>query len=294
MKNFYEPSENNNFIQARKCIGICNLSNINKYTIYGPSAKDLLNRFSVRKVDLIKDNSFMTIMMKHNKFICECQIIKLSPIKFLILCEDNCKLLKYLNSYKKKYPLVTVDDTSRLYSFFSFHGDKACEYFKLKNSSNLYKVARQGYTYFTMLTSSVNKFSVIDHFKSIGFLEINPYVRNIFLYNNNVITNLNNLPLKYKKIILYNLYNTDNIKVKNYKKTYCVKQFESTKNLIITKKMPIYNSKRKKIGYIHNFYRVNNKKYPFVLGIVRNLKNDKVALLKVNKSEILIKEYQLY
>lgn len=294
MKNFYEPSENNNFVQARKCMGICNLSNINKYTVYGPSAKDLLNKFSIRKVDVIKDNSFMTIMMRHNKFICECQIIKLSPIKYLVLCEENSKLLGYLKSYRKKYPLVTVDDTSKVYSFFSFHGDKACDYFKLKNSSNLYKVTRQGYTYFTMLTSSVNKFAVIDHFKAIGFLEINPYVRDIFLYNINVLTNLNNLSYKYKNIIISNLYCADNMKVNKSKKLYCVKQFEATKNLIITKKMPIYNSKRKKIGYVHNFYRINNKKFPFVLGIVRKFKTDKIALLKVNKSEVLIKEYQIY
>lgn len=290
MKNFNTENTNDNFIQAKKNIGICNLSNAFKYTIYGPNAIDLINKFSIRKINNIKEKSFMTIMMKKKQFICECQIIKLSPLKYLILTFKDNNLLKLLKKNSRKFPLVTVDNSDKLYSFFSFHGDSIYDYFKKNTSSSLYAVNRQGYVYYTMLTTSVNKFAILDHFKSLGFIEINPYVRNIFMNNNNVITNLDKIEKKYRHNIYTYLYNADNLPFKRQKKIYCVKQFEATNNLILSN-MSIYNHKRRKIGYVHNFYRLANKKNPFILGIVKKNRLDKIAILKYNKNEILIKEY---
>ncbi len=290
MNNINNENINDNFIKAKKNIGICNLSNAFKYTIYGPNAVDLLNKFSVRKVNDIKEKSFMTILMKKKKYICECQIIRLSPLKYLILTFEDNNLFKLLKKYSRKFPLVTVDNSDKLYSFFSFHGDTIYEYFKKNTSASLYPVNRQGYIYYTLLTTSVNKFAVLDHFKSLGFIEINPYVRNIFMYNNNVITDLNKIIKKYRLNIYSYLYKADNLSFKKPKKIYCVKQFETTHNLVLSN-MPIYNHKRRKIGYIHNFYRLPNKKNPFILGIVKRNKIDKIAILKYNKNEILIKDY---
>lgn len=293
MKNYYESKEKNNYIQARKNIGICNLSDSYKYLVYGPSAKTLINSYSIRNLDLINDNSFMTIMMNKNKYLCECQIIKLSPLKYLLITTEESQILKFLKKMIKKNRLCTVEDYSLQYSFFSFHGDKCIDYFKNKSSSNLYKVNKQGYTYYTMLSSSVNKFVILDHFKALGFEEINKYTESVFFNSHNVITNLKDINKIYQKSIFAQLYKADNCKFK-VNKLYCIKQFESTRNFVVTKKMPIYNSNRKKVGYIHNFYRLNNKKYPYLLGIIKKYSTDKISILKVNKNEILIKEYQLY
>ena len=87
MKNFYEPSENNNFVQARKCMGICNLSNINKYTVYGPSAKDLLNKFNSEKIIYLENiNNIKNYLNKDYKYVFSLMSSKdLNPIKNIII-----------------------------------------------------------------------------------------------------------------------------------------------------------------------------------------------------------------
>lgn len=293
MKTNYQLYNINNYNIARKNLSICNVSDISKYTIYGPNSIDLLNKFSIRNIFTINDNTFMTLMMYKKKFLCECQIIKLSTYKYICLVENGNTFYKYLRKYQKKFPLVTIEDSTKDYSFFSFHGEKALEYFSNKNSSNLYLLSRQNYKYYTMLTTKNNETIVLNHFKEIGFIEINQYVRDIFLFNNNVITNLDKIKYKYKDNVYSYIYKNDYLNKKK-KQMYIVKQYEATKNFIYSKNIPIYNSKRKKIGYIHNFYRIKNKKYPYFLGIVKKSVNEKVALLKINKKEILVKEYQTY
>ena len=92
MKNYYAP-EANNFSYARKNKGICNLSYYTKITIYGPNSQDLINSFSIRNIEkLFKDNvneAIYTIFMKKKKFISEGFIIKLSPLKYVILIWHN-------------------------------------------------------------------------------------------------------------------------------------------------------------------------------------------------------------
>lgn len=284
---------NNNYLKARKNIGICDLSLFSKYIVYGPNAINLLNNYSITQMNLSESKSFMTILMNRNKVICECYIIKLSPIKYLIITDDKKKknLYRILIKSRRKFPLVTIENATNIYSFFSFHGEKSNEYFNKNKNSNIHEITHQSYTYYTMLTSSINRYAVLDHFKSIGFEEISLETRNIFLHNHNVITNVNSIKRKYRNNIISSLYKSDNFKSYSNRKVYSITQFEGTKNFLITKDLVIYNHLRRKIGHVHNYYRIPNKRHPYLLCIIRKHKFDKIAIVKYNKNEILLKEY---
>lgn len=283
-----------NYNQARKKIAICNLSSYNKITIYGPKANDLINLYSIRNVEKIKDDSFYTILMKKRKFIEEVQVIRLSNLKYIIIYKENKKLLNILIKAKRKFPMVTVEDSTKSFSFFSFHGSKIYDYFKDNKSFYLYKVKHQNYLYYTLLTTIANKFSVLEHFRSIGFFEISLETRNLFLYNNNVITDLNKIKNKYRLNTYITIYDCDNYKFKSKIRILTIKQFEATSNNLIVDGARIYNSQKKYIGYVHNHFRLPNKKNPYVLAIVRKYLCEKVALIKHKKEETIIKDYQIY
>ena len=293
--NEYQNNHNKKkYHQIKKQIGICNLSSYSKITIYGPGAIDLINEFSIREISNITDRAFFTILMKKKKYIDEVLIIKLSHLKFIIITNEVKKLLNLLKKTKRKFPMTTVDDTSKLYSLFSFHGDKEQEYFNEINSSFLFKVTHQNYDYHIIFASSINKYHILDHFLNLGFFEINLETRKIFLYNNNVIMNLDTIKKRFRLNTYITIYDCDNYKFKLKIKILEVKQFESTINNLIIDGSNIYNSQGKCIGYVHHHFRLPNKKNPYVLGIVRKFLCDKIALIKHHKVETIIKEYNIY
>ena len=296
MKNYYAP-EANNFSYARKNKGICNLSYYTKITIYGPNAIDLINSFSIRNVENLfnsdNSNAIYTIFMKKKKFITEGFIIKLSQLKYVILTEDFTSLLKYLRKRHKNFKLVTIEQSSSQFCFFSLHGDKCIEKNKLTHG-NIYEVNHQGYNYFLVLSGIVNKYNILDHYVNMGYVEISKEVYNLFLNSNSVMTKLDKINKRYKIPTYLSIINADNFKVKVKKKYVSIKQFETTKNLIVTRDMPIYNHERKKIGFVHNFYRLVNKKFPFIICVLNKNKHEKIAIIKNNDQEILIKEYNKY
>lgn len=285
---------NKKYNQIKKEIGICNLSNSSKITVYGPGAEDLINHFSIRKICNIIDNAFYTIFMKKKIFIDEVLIIRLSHLKYIIITNELKKVMKNLKNVKRKFPMTTIDDTTKLYSLFSFHGNKEQEYFNNISSSFLYSVRQQNYDYHIIIASSNNKYHILDHFLNLGFFEINLETRKIFLYNNNVITNLKDIKEKYRLNTYITIYDCDNYKFNLKIRILEVKQFESTINNLIIDGSNIYNSQGKCIGYVHNHFRLPNKKNPYILGIVRKFLCEKIALVKHNKIETIIKEYNIY
>ena len=286
--------ENIKYHHIKREIGICNLSNLAKITVYGPGAIDLINQLSIRDISKIDDRAFYTILMKKSQFIDEVLIIRLSPLKYIIITNELKKLQKILLKSKRKFPMTTVDDTTKLYALFSFHGNKEQEYFNKITSSFLYKVIHQNYNFHIIISSSYNKYHILDHFLNLGFFEINLETRKIFLYNNNVITNLDKIKRQYRLNTYITIYDCDNYKFKLKIRILEVKQFESTINNLIVDGSNIYNSQGKCIGYVHNHFRLPNKKNPYVLGIVRKFLCDKIALVKHNKVETIIKEYNVF
>lgn len=310
INRIYQVSSNN-FLQAKRNISFCDQTNLKKLTIYGPKALDLLNLYSIRDIRKIEEKAFCTIMMKHNqskthkKFICEVQIVRVSPLRYVLISEDFNNLYKILMRKRKKFSLVTIENSTNQFAYFSFHGEKAKSFFSETNpqglcAQNIYKTQRQNYSYYILLTSNINKFACMDYFKEVGFEEITSDIYNIFLLNNNVLLNLNKIKRKSLNDLLLSLYYQDNYALDSYnqknsnkrnKHTNCVIQFEATKNFIVSSNIKILNQKRKKIGFVHNYYRLSNKKHPFLLGIIKKIKTEKIALLKVDDDEIIIKEY---
>lgn len=293
MKNFY-VSPQNNFAYVRKNKGICNLSHYSKITIYGPNSIDLINLFSIRDVKKITNNAFYTIFMKRKRFITDGFVIQVSPLKYIILTEDFTHLLKLLKKSNRKFKLVTIEATSSQYSFFSFHGEEITNNIPKPQTGSIYKLNHQNYNYFVVLGSSIHKYQILDYYINNGFTEINQEVYNIFLNSHSVITKLDRLNKSYKIQIYKAIINADNTKFKSNKTNYCIKQFETTKNFIVSRDMPIYNHERKKIGFVHNFYRIVNKKFPFILCVLNKAKHEKIAIIKSNNQEILIKECNKY
>ena len=119
-------------------------------------------------------------------------------------------------------------------------------------------------------------------------------MRKIFLYNNNVITNLKNIKRRFRLNTYITIYDCDNYKFKIKYRILEVKQFEATLNNLIVDGSNIYNCQGICIGYVHNHFRIPNKKNPLILGIVRKYLCDKIALVKHNKVETIIKEYNMY
>ncbi len=293
MKNYY-ITQSNNFTHVRKNKGIFNMSYYSKITVYGPNSSDLLNLFSIKDIKKINQDAFYTIFLKKKKFITDGFVIRVSPLKYIILTEDFTSLLKYLRKKHRKFKLVTIEQSSSQFAFFSLHGDKVNEKELKAPHSAIYKLNHQGYKYNLVLGSTINKFNILDYYISNGFEEINSEVYNLFLNSNSVITKLDRLNKKYRLSTYNILVKADNLKYKQKQRNIYIKQFETTKNLIITRDMPIYNHERKKIGFVHNFYRQASKKFPFIVCVLNKYKHEKIAIIKSNNQEVLIKEYNNY
>lgn len=285
--DFTNPS-GYSFIKARKHIGICNNTNLKKVMLYGSKCIDLINHISIKKFSNDKERSINTVIMKKNRFICEANIYKISALRYLITSQDIKKLLIYLAKIKRKFPLVTISEVTNKYSIFTFHGNSSNYFFENISSNNLYKLNHQNYIYYNLIVPKKNEINVFNYFKNLQFVPLTLETKNIFLYNNSVIINIDKIKRKWKNKVINELYN----KCKNNK--IIIKQFELQENAIAFKGQFIYNFKRKKCGVIHVAYKIPNKRNPYVLGFIWNNYNEKTSILKEGKNEILLKQFQLY
>lgn len=282
-----------NYLKARRHIGICNNINLGKILIYGSKGIDLINSISIKKFDENKDKAINTVFIKNNRAIYEVNIYKLSALRYLVTTESPKKLLRFLSKAKRKFPLVTLSDVTNKYSIFSFFGNDSNNFFDNIKSNNLYKLPHQNYSYYNLIVNKKNELNTINYFKNLQFVSISLETKNIFLYNNSVVTHLNKIKRKWKMRVISTIYKVESL-VKRNKKKISIKQFELQENAITYKGQYIYNSKGKRSGVIHSSYKLPNKKNPYILCFVWNNIIEKTAILKEGKREILLKQFTLY
>lgn len=282
-----------NYLKARKHIGICNNINIGKILIYGSRSIDLINYISIKKFDPDKQKAINTVFIKNNRIIEEVNIYKLSALRYLVTTENPKKLLRFLTKVKRKFPLITLSDVTNKYSIFSFFGNDSNNFFDNIKSNNLYKLLHQNYLYYNLIVNKKSEIQTINYFKNLQFIPISLETRNIFLYNNSVVTHLNKIKKKWKKRVISSIYNYNFPKKRDKKKIF-IKQFELQENAITYKGQYIYNSKGKISGVIHSSYKLPNKRNPYILCFVWNNNIEKTAILKEGKREILLKQFKLY
>lgn len=289
-------SNETNYIKARKYIGICNNYNLGKIMLYGSKSLDLINKFSIKKFNENTFKSGSTLLVKRKKLISEIFVFKVSALRYIIAGENIKKISKFLNKAKRKFPLITISDVTNKYSIFSFHGNESINFFKNISANNLYKIYHQNYCYYNLLTSKKNELTTLDYFKNLDFIPISLETKNIFLYNNSVLTHIERIKKKWQKYVFK--YLSDNNKYSNYNsiknKHIIVKQFELQENHLIFKGNYIHNAKGKKSGIIHCSYKIPNKQNPFIICIMWKDHNERILTLKEGKKEILLKQFQFY
>jgi hypothetical protein len=250
-------------------------------------ALPLINHFSINKVDDKINNNFYTILLKKKKFIQEVLVLRLSMFRFLIITDNLKKVIRLLKRKRRKYPLVAIANATSEYSIFSFHGDNANTFFKDLDYRYLYKTKQQNYTYYQLLCPKREQQMTFKHFLSLNFIPISIDVMRLFLYNNNVVLNIERIPKKYCLSVCAEIYPNNKLKYKV--KKLAVNKYELEGNFLVTNKHKIYSYLRKKAGIIHCTYRLPNKRYPFVLAFVQKDKVRKVSLIKIGKQDAIIR-----
>lgn len=278
------------FLKARKSIGICNLSFLDKILVSGENALELLNYYSGINLFTLKENTTMSVFFKNKKFLGEGQILKISEHRFLIMMKNAKPLYKALKKIRRNFSYTVINKVTTEYSFFSFHGEKANEFFEKIVDQHLYKVNNQGYTYYTMLGQARDEKNIISHFSNQNFVMIGLCAFKTFLNSNNVVDDLSKVKKNILKCLLPSIYKIDNLKIKRGRNNYRLVQYEIQGKYRLDKTNKIYDNKRKKIGYIYSSFYLPYKSNPFALSIANDNKACKIALLKAKKKEILMKK----
>ena len=289
-----KTDSSSNFIKARKYIGICNEYKYCKIMVYGTRALDLLNSISSKKLNESSFKGGYTLLMKKKNLISEVLILKLSALRYLVLTENAKKTYKFLNKIKRKFPLTTVNDVTQNHTLFSFHGEKSINFLDALKSPNLYKVKRQNYQHYVFISPKKNELQVIEYFKNLNFIPISLETKNLFLYNNSVITNLDKIKKNMRKYVYDLVYKSNTFSYIKKDNPFEIKQFELSDYAIPLKNTPIYHKKFLRCGKIYYSYKLPNKKFPYILCIVKKDKVSKNAILKDGKKEILLKQFINY
>lgn len=277
----------NQYLEAKKYIGICHEKKKDKILLCGENALDLINHYSINKVDDKITNNFYTILYKKKKYISEILVLRLSLYRFLIITDNYKKTYNILRKKKKKYPIVALYNATNDYSLFSFHGSMSNEYFEKIDYRYIFKTKHQNYVYYQLLCTKKETDITIKHFINLNFTKIDLEVRNIFLYNNNVVLKIDKIPKKYRISICASLYKLDNFRAKI--KDLAIVKYELDGNFLVTTKHKIYSYLRKKAGIIHCTYKVPNKDNPFVIAFIFKNNIKKVSLIKIGKTDAFIR-----
>lgn len=275
------------FLKTKNSIGICRDSTKAKIIISGEMALPLINHFSITKVDDKIMNNFYTILLKKKKFISEVLVLRLSLYRFLIITDELKRVMRLLKSKKRKYPLSIIANATSEYAIFSFHGDNANSFFKDIDYRYIFKTNHQGYTYYQLICPKAEQNMTFKHFISLNFIPISLEVKKLFLYNNNVVLNIDSIPKSYRLSVCAEIYPRNNLKYKVKKLT--VTKYELEGNFLVTNKHRVYSYLRKRAGIIHTTYRLPNKRYPFVIAFVLKSKFKKVSLIKIGKQDAIIR-----
>ena len=284
--SFSEISEQ--YTKAKRSIGICHQHNVPKILITGEKALQLINHYSVSKVDEKIANNFYALLLKGKKIISEVLVLRLSVYRFLVIPQDYHQTFKLFKRIKRRFPITTVTEATDAYGLFSFHGDNALAFFQDIDYKYIFKTTHQDYTYYQLLSPIKDEESTLRHFINLNFTPISLEAEKIFLYNNNVVLNLKTIPRSYRLSICHELYPFENIHLKT--KDVKVVKYELEGNYLVTNKHFIYNYLGKKAGIIHCIYRIPNKNNPFIIAFVKRPKMKKVSLIKIGKTDALVKQ----
>lgn len=280
-----------------KTNGYYNMSDFNSINIYGEDAKNLINFLSVRDINYISEPAFYTVLQRGYIFIDEVLIIKLSEYNYIIYPNNQKKVQKIYDTLKfnkKKFPILNINMSSKTLALFSIHGNNNNEFDLLNSLYKTINITRQGYSFLLVYTHQSKKEKVINHFKENGLLEISVDIYNLFLYNNKVINNLENVSINYRLNVIKQVYNCDNTKIRLPKRILTIKLFEATRNVSLFHNTPIYNVEGEKIGYVYKSFYNPHKNKPFVIGIIKKYRTGKFAIVKNNDDELLLKLRNVY
>ena len=271
------------YIKVKKSIGINHDYNKAKVLVAGEMALSLINHFSIIKIDEKITNNFYTIFLKKKKFISEVLVLRLSLYRYLIITDNLKGVYRLLKRKRRKYPLTVISNVTNEYSTFSFHGDNADSFFKDIDYRYIFKTQHQGYTYYQLICPKKEREITFKHFLKLNFIPISLDVKKLFLYNNNVVTNISKIPKPYKLSVCAEIYPNNTLKYKL--KEITVHKYELEGNFLVTNKHKIYSYLRKKAGIIHCTYRLPKQPYPIVLAFVEKSKIRKVSLIKVGRKK---------
>ena len=274
---------NDQYMRAKRNIGIVNDTSKIKLSIQGENALGLINNFANSHLNEY-DTCKCVGLYKNKKFIDEAIIFQINPKYFILLINNEKKVVKMLKKVYKSFPFTIVNNISNQYSLFSFHGKNAITYFNNYKAKYLFKVNQQGYTYYHLLTPKKDEVNVLNYFLSQKFTSINLETKKIFLYNNKVINNFQNISWRFKSKLIHTQY-----PLPNENSEFAVEIFEALDHSIISKNTKILNYKRNVCGVVCYSFKLPCKKYPFLLGLVSN-SNNNILIINSNKKEILIRK----
>jgi len=275
------------FLKAKKSIGICKETDKAFILVSGEMALPLINHYSIIKVDDKIANNFYTILLKKKKFISEILVLRLSMYRYLIVTKNYKNVIKILRKKKRKYPLTTIRNVSGEYALFSFHGDNANAFFKDIDYRYIYKTTHQKYTYYQLICPKKEQNITFNHFLKMNFLPLTLEHKRLFLYNNNVILDIDKIPKSYRLSVCSYLYPNNLLRYKV--KDIVIKTYELEGNFLVTNKHKVYSYLRKKAGIIHCIYKLPDKKYPYIIAFIKKDIEKKVSLVKVGKEDAIIR-----
>jgi hypothetical protein len=278
---------NEQYIKARNSIGIVNHSHLGKYLVSGVGSLALINHYSVCKLDDKIGTSYYTLLLRRKKFIAEVLILRLSLYRFLVVGNEKQKILKILKKARRRHRTCTVTDCSEEYSLFAFHGNNTCDFFQGLDYRYIFKTKRQNYTYYQLLSPRKDESITWKHFLSLDFVPTSLEVEKLFLYNNNVILNIERIPKPYRLGVCNEIYPFTNIRIHTRK--IKIRKYELEQNCLVTNRHRIYNHHGRRIGIIHCSYRLPYKRFPFVIAFIYRAKVKSVSVVRVGKKETLIK-----
>ena len=280
------------YLKAKRSIGFCRETGISMILVSGENSLQLLNRCSVRKIDDKIFSNLYTLFYRKRRIISEILILRLSLYRFLIITDKFKSTYQLMKKYRRQNECA-VNDVSGEYTLFSFHGDNSDPFFNNLDYKYIFKTKHQNYIYYQLLCPKCDEDITYRHFVDLNFVPIGNDAKNNFLYNNNVVLYIDKIPRLYRLSVCNEIYPFDNLlKVKT--KSIKIIKYELESNQLVTNRHKVYSYARKKAGIIHCSYRLPERKYPFIIAFVEQPKVKKVSLIKIGKTDALIRPVVFY
>jgi len=279
------------YLKAKRSIGIGREMGISMILVSGENSLQLLNRCSVRKIDDKIFSNCYTLFYRKRSIISEVLILRLSLYRFLVITDKFKPVYQLLKKYRRKLE-CSVSDVSDEYTLFSFHGENSDSFFNNLDYKYIYKTKHQNYIYYQLLCPKCDEDITYRHFINLNFIPLAADAKNNFLYNNNVVLYIDKIPRLYRLSVCNEIYPFANLKVKT--KNIKIVKYELESNQLVTNRHKVYSYARKKAGIIHCTYRLPERKYPFIIAFVEQPKVKKVSLIKIGKTDALIRPVVFY